>query len=561
MLSTLVAPLGKRVGEEGNSSEWTIQLWDVTSGALCQTLGGVTSKVSSVAFHPNGAELASVSEDNDVRIWDVKTGALKKMFSLEHPGAYTLAYSPDGKWLAVGGWFVVRLVDTDTWKKQSETQPVRNPIEEAMVFHPENHSLVTIDNIRIQVWDNSTGSPKGTLEGHGSWVKGLSFSADGKRLISCGKDRKVKIWDWENQYELLSLEGHENGIDQLVLDGNGQIVTADRNGSVRFWNGGEEGDLVADQITPLDRHFNNVRALEFLKDGRLLSSGEDGNTFVWDLERNAPPKVLGGSFDAGVSADQKYIFTDAPTWEDQGGWDGYSPPDTYTLHVYDARNLAQLFEGSNPNGSAYFSAAISPDGRYVVGGGIGEPAFLHIWDWKNHSEPLRLTLPHTNVGDIKFSPDGRILATISEHGMINIFDATNLSEVSEARMLWPQGAYRDNPQIAFHPDSKRLAVGDGGTDVIVLDVEKGGDPLLKLSEHGETVLCVAYSPDGKYLASAGIDKVVCVWDAETGEFLHRYLGHTSVIHALSFSWDGRLLASGGEDQTIRLWLLEALTEN
>lgn len=562
LLSTLAAPLAKSAGgEDSRASGWILQLWDVASGTLYQSLEKTGSKIVSVAFHPNGEELASVSENDVVRIWDTKTCSLKRMFTLEHPGTYTLVYSPDGKWLAAGGWFVIRLIETETWTKQSETTPVRNPIEHTMVFHPDNQSLLSVDNIRIQVSGNPTGIGIGTLEGHGSWVQGLSFSADGKRLFSCGKDRKVKVWDWENQRELLTLEGHGDSIDDLVLTADQQIVTGDQNGEVIFWDGGAGGNLIDDQITSLDRHSNTIRALQFLKDGRLLSSGEDGNAFIWDLDRNVPLKVLKGSFGVGVSADQNYLFTDAPTWDDLGVGDAYTPPDTYTLRVYETQNLTERFAGANPLGRAYFSAAISPDGRHVVGGEYGGPegsAYLHIWDWQHETEPIRLGLPHLNIGDIKFSADGRFLATIAEHGMISVFDATDLSEASKARILWPQSGYRDNPHISFHPDCRRLAAGDGGNDVIVLDVEKGGAPLLRLSGHGDAVVCVAYSPDGKYLASAGIDRAVCVWDSETGEFLHRYLGHTSVIHALSFSWDGHLLASGGEDKSIRLWRLDVL---
>jgi WD40 repeat protein len=162
------------------------------------------------------------------------------------------------------------------------------------------------------------------------------------------------------------------------------------------------------------------------------------------------------------------------------------------------------------------------------------------------------------IMDVKFSPDGRHLATASEDGMVKLWEVQHLADPQKGRILWPSSAVRELLKIAFSPDGKRLATGDGFNDVIVLDVEQERAPLLRLQGHGEMVICVAYSSDGKYLASAGADNAVRVWDAHTGEFLHQFLGHTSIVQALAFSPDGRLLASGGADQVIRLWRLDAL---
>ncbi len=71
--------------------------------------------------------------------------------------------------------------------------------------------------------------------------------------------------------------------------------------------------------------------------------------------------------------------------------------------------------------------------------------------------------------------------------------------------------------------------------------------------HRGPVYLVRYSPDGKLLASAGLDKVVRLWDTQTGLEVRQFQGHTENVYALAFAPDGKTLVSGGRDKTVRLW--------
>jgi WD40 repeat protein len=119
------------------------------------------------------------------------------------------------------------------------------------------------------------------------------------------------------------------------------------------------------------------------------------------------------------------------------------------------------------------------------------------------------------------------------------------------------GAY----SVAYSPDGKRLATGSGQGDVKVWDGRTGQEMLTLKGQHSDAVLSVAFSPDGKRLASGGsYDNTkeartvqLKIWDAQTGQELHALKGHTARVMSVAFSPDGKRLASASEDKTVKVW--------
>jgi Tol biopolymer transport system component len=199
-------------------------------------------------------------------------------------------------------------------------------------------------------------------------------------------------------------------------------------------------------------------------------------------------------------------------------------------------------------------ACFSPDGQRLAGGNGHDTVEV----WNAATGQLTLTLKgHTGwVHSVAFSPDGKRLLSGSLDNTLKVWDAqTGQLTVSL------QGHTDGVNCVAFSPDGKRLVSGSGNLvtgkktlpgELKVWDAATG-QQTLTLKGHTGGVSSVAFSPDGKRLASGSADETVKVWDAATGQLTLTLQGHTGPVSSVAFSPDGQRLASASYDRTVKVW--------
>ncbi|KAG9054182.1 hypothetical protein FS842_005878 [Serendipita sp. 407] len=450
--------------------------------------------------------------------------------------------------------------------------PKKSPI--AKLYNPRYPHTLSIQQGGDSKWDSNLAL--NTLLGHAGVVWSVSFSPDGRFIVSGSDDRTVRLWDMETGHQLsTSFEGHSNRVISVAFSPDGRRIVSGSDKTVRIWDV-ETGQHLAS----LNGHSNVVWSTAFSPDNRRVVSGSfDKTVRIWDVDTG---QQLGPSLEGHSGIVKCVIFS-------PDGQQVISCSDDRTIRIWDA-DTGQQLESLEGHTREVNCVALSPDGQRLVSGCDDESVF--IWDMKTGQQLGSPLKGHSGfVKCIAFSPDGHCIASGSSDGTMRLWDVETglqLGSVLEGHGDWVRS-------VGFSPDGRYLVSGCKDKTVRIWDVETYQKPVSPLDSgsgfvlpddqhfvsrpntetsqmrgekagkqvrsspegHDDCIWSFSFSSDGKRFVSASADKTVRIWDVGTGQQLGASLeGHSQEIHSVSFSPDDRLVVSGSFDNTARIWDVE-----
>ncbi len=509
--------------------------------------------------------------------------------------ALGLAYSPDGKTLALGGFKAIHLHDLASGKERTIPTPDPGWVHR-LAWAPDGSLLASTDLNTVRLWEVQTGKQRQPpLNEHPRLVKALAFSPDGKTVALGGglfhpkahitrrwSQGQVKLWDVASGKARtlihrpgtgitcvrFSPDGHtlaagETHVDHVLLfdlpserqrgiirQGSGwiQAMAYSRDGRLLAYGGDAQTIWVCDaqtgqRLASLEGHSATVWALEFSRDGTLLASGGNDRTVrLWD-----------------VATGRQRVLLPQPEWV---GHLALSL-DGKTLAVSSGTKaaLCELCPGPRP---ATFETltrgvfAFAPDGRSLVAGAPG--GMVRLLDTTTGKQLAPLGLLGGDVTSLTFSADGSRVAGGCSTGTLQVWDATTRRAWATLQRgaFWPwERATKGVYAVAFSPDGQWVAAGDAQGGVTLWDLGTKKVRYRRKGAAAEKVTALAFTRDGARIAQGDELGRIELWDVATTRRIG-WLGRgDGAIRGLAFTPDGKVLGSA-QPAAARLWDVPSL---
>jgi WD40 repeat protein len=566
-------------------------LWQIEDGKLQRTLeiGERVEALSSSADHSR----LMVATGSSIKVWNTESGQLLQSLAPKdvYPGFYSLTLSPDGQWLAAedanGGLHL--------WKDAADKAVMitgggeKGHIGEAQ-FSPDSSMLAGVDGdtSTLQLWRLP---PSGEQKVKG--VAHFAFAPDSQilvisRYIGDGK-QALQLIRAEDGKVLQSLEGQFSYLNSLEFSPDGRLLAANVNDEknenvVMVWQ------VVSGRLDKTLRRQNRpITGMAFSSDSRTLAIADDESLTLWQIAdgwlASGFRRCCGIGAASQLLAGGKTLLTiEAPPWTEAA-----SVPSIIRLWNIPKGKIEGTF-----GHTASMGVAVSTDGSMLgtVNGSCPsetEHCTIQVWRTANDSKVFEQQLDY--VTGIAFSPDNRLLAVFGgeEINLLRTQDGKKLASLENSANLDHITFSKDGSQIAgfttlgieafawqaadgkllhrlqstanapiffpsaaaFSPDGSTLALGYNGM-VGLWDLANGEEKAYWQAHQAE-VMGLAYSPDGKLLASAAWDGTVVLSDTATRKVLITLAGHTATVYRIIFSADGKYVATIAGDGTLRFW--------
>jgi len=490
------SPDGNRLAYGSGSGQ--VGIWDRHSGQSTPT-AGFHQAVIDLAWSPSKDVLAVSTADGDIKLLDIQTGKLLNHLNgvyqsyigdVPWMGKVYVAWSPDNRLLAS--------VDTDgtafLWNAESgEKLRTLESVHTNPAWSSDGQTLAagTYDfstgSPVIGFWNVHSGKagPPIQIQAGNSSMQKIAWSTDGKTLVSVINQNTVTIWDAQARTQRQTLNGFQDRVTSVTWSPDGSAVaSASWDGTIIIWN---VKTGTPRRIIQADRFINNIAWSP--NADTMAAAMAEGQIVLWSARTGKQIRVLPGyaneiktawSPDGSMLANIAWRANDIPIWQVATG------------------KIKSTFKGQD---STSLSVAWSPDGQALASGSHGK---VIVWDVQS-AETLHILDAGQRIWNLAWFSNGKTLALMLDDGQIIQWDP-------ESGLKTPLASWKGLNVwcMVLSPDDATLAIGTDTGIIELLDVRTG--ILLKtLTGHTGAVSSLAWSPDGKLLASGGYDGTTLLW--------------------------------------------------
>lgn len=472
-------------------------LWSIAGPRTPLKIPGIHG-IAGLNLHPDGRRVLAVG-DEGLGVYDA-ADAKRERYLFKGRRIQAASFSPDGEDIAVA--FAdgsVGLYSLDGHLRKRLAQDASQNFV-ALLFTPAGHRVIGLsDSGDLRVWEAASGSLALAMAADAIYVSELQLDAAGQRLLTVGSEG-YKVWSMGRGVLLFALNRTLTTSSTAALSPDGaMLVTADfLNKTSEVW------DIRARQLSySLDLHSDGVSSAAFDADGnRLLLASRDGMATLWRM----PVR---------------------PVWQ---------------LESFDLMPRAVRFD---PRGKTL-----------LAGGGDYSQGRAELFDVASGRSLQRYEGHEASIVDVRFSADASRLLTASLDGTVRLWDRASGKELARMNHNLLGAA-----SALFSPAGDRILTTTDNTNLGeqeaagVWDAESGRH--VAWLGHSGMIICAAFDPAGRRIATGGTDGSVRVWDAEDGGLLQTLTGHVGIVSSVQFSADGRRILTAGHDASVRIWALES----
>ncbi len=493
------------------SKDKTLRLWNL-DGTEIKTFRGYKQSISSVSFSPDGKIIASTSNEM-MKLWNLDGKEIKTL----NEGGNGVSFSPNGQTVVIGYGNNVTLRRRDGSFIKSFYGNYPNP-----VFSRDGHTINTAvfsrQTLLASILKIDTGNTVYfNFLGHRNTVTSVSFSPDGKMLVSGSEDKTIKLWSLENR-NFQTFNGTDSGevkeVNEVGFSPNGQIVASINNKEVKLWQ--------RDGILKTTLPESNSKIIFSTDTHKLVSASQISTLQLWQQNgtfvKNYQDKFINGSF----SPDKQTIAL-------------VRNDNTIELSSTDGKPI-KILEGHKDK---VYQISFSPNGETLATASKDKTIKL----WRRNGTFITTLNGLNKVSQINFSPDGETLVTASEDKIIKLWhrNGTLITTLNG-----------DIQNIGFSRNSKTLAILD--SDNTVKFLTRDGKLIKSLKSDRE--MSVIFSSDGEIIAinSRETEKIPELWRMD-GTFLTKLQTNdkSRYIKVSDFTPDSQVIVGDNYDNKVYFW--------